>query len=68
MSRWSWNKQREKFLTPEMGKKKSECRDKMVPVQLKRELLKQHFGLGTRAKIFDKIKVWLGLCLDPEEP
>ena len=54
MSKWSWNKLREKFLKPKMGKRECERKDEMVTVQLKTEFLKQHFGSGTRPEIFDK--------------
>lgn len=34
-------------------------RDEKVPIQFKKELLKQHFGSGTRPKIFDKSQIVL---------
>ena len=37
-----------------MGKRKFERRNEKVAIQFKKELLKHHFGSGTRPKIFDK--------------
>lgn len=43
----------------------------MVPVQFfkkkKKEFHKQHFGSGTRPKIFDKFYILRRVCLGPEE-
>lgn len=41
-----------------------------MPVQVKKkknEFHKQHFGVGTRPKIFDKFYILRSVCLGPEE-
>lgn len=53
-SRWSWDKQRKKFLGLKMGKRKFERRDETVPSQSTKEFPQQHFGSGNRPKISDK--------------